>query len=131
MRNLTVALVGAASFLLGAAMPPVVTYFSYPGADVRCIEGEAVCVGMSAREVFGAYQIDKRLGGLMDLTCGFTQPGRSTSVRVDLAGVLDSGCSDSRMVLHFTKGGDLTNLWIDDDRIVRIDRYANWPSGWP
>jgi hypothetical protein len=117
--------------LLGAATPTVVTYLSYPGANVRCIENGAVCVGMSASEVFGAYQIHDRLGGLMDLTCGFVEPGHSTSVRVDLSGVLRGDCADPKLVLSFTKGGDLTNLWIDNDRIVRIDRYPNWPSGWP
>lgn len=121
MQKLVFALV--VSFLVGVATPPVITYLSYPGAEVRCIEENSVCVGMSVSEVLGDYQIDERLGGLMDLTCGFIEPGRSTSVRVDLAGVLDNRCADSRVVLHFTKGGDLTNLWIDDGRIARIDRY--------
>ena len=131
MRMVYVALIGIGCFLVGMIGPGLVSWATYPGANVRCIEGGRVCVGMSANRVLGSFAVEEPLGGMIDLTCGFTQPGQGALNHIGVSGLLRRECNETKMVASFTKGGDLTNLWIDNDRIVRIDRYANWPSGWP
>lgn len=131
MRVVYVALIGFGCFFVGMIGPGVVSWLTYPGANVRCVESGRVCVGMSANQVLSSFAVREPLGGMIDLTCGFTEPGQGAQNHIGVSGLLRRECSEARMVASFTKGSDLTNLWIDNGRIVRIDRHANWPSGWP
>ncbi len=114
---------GLTCFLAGVFVPGVVTRITYPGADVRCIEGGQICVGMTINQALSSFAVEEPLGGMFDLTCGFTKPGAGALNHIGISGLLNRVCEDSKLVVSFTKGGDLTNLWIEGDQIVRIDRY--------
>jgi hypothetical protein len=123
MQAVYTALFGFACFVAGWIGPGVVASSSYPGAAVRCIESGRICVGMPADSVLGSFEVEETLGGMIDLTCGYTEPGQGASNHVGIAGLLRHECNESKVVATFSRGGDLTNLWIDDGRIARIDRY--------
>lgn len=90
---------------------------------MQCIEGGRVCVGMTVERVLGPFDTEATLGGLIDLTCGYTEPGQGAEHDIGVSGLISRSCSESKMVATFSKGADLTNLWIDGGRIVRVDRY--------
>lgn len=123
MRFIYVALFGIGCFLAGMIGPGLVTWLSYPGANVRCIEYGRICVGMPVDRVLSSFAVEEPLGGMIDLTCGFTKPGQGAGDDIGIVGLLRRECSEEKVVASFTKGGDLTNLWIDDGRIVQIDRF--------
>ena len=123
MRFVYLSLFGIACFLAGMIGPGLVSWLSHPGANVRCIESGRICVGMTVDRVLSSFAVEEALGGMIDFTCGFTKPGQGALDSIGIVGLLRRECSKDRVVASFTKGGDLTNVWIDDGRIVQIDRF--------
>lgn len=123
MRFVYLSLFGIACFLAGMIGPGLVKWLSYPGSNVRCIENGRICVGMPVDRVLSSFAVEDALGGMIDFTCGFTKPGQGAVDSIGIVGLLRRECSEEKVVASFTKGGDLTNLWIEDGRIVQIDRF--------
>lgn len=108
----------------GAILPTLIEGWQAQGPDVRCIQvsGRSVCQGQAVTEL--PWNWDKRLGGIVSVSCDFERPGkgRESGYLIDIPSIA-SGCKTPRYVVSLSDGAVLTNFWIDDGRIARIDRY--------
>lgn len=125
MRFVFVALIAGASFLAGFFAPLLapVDRAKYPGRAAQCIEKNSICVGMPADQVLRPYAIEDILGGLIGVSCGFEKPGAGIGNEANMATLIGMGCQNQKYVASFSRGDDLTNIWVDHGVIVQLDRY--------
>lgn len=128
--------VGALALLVvgtcaGAWLPALIAGATAEGPDVRCIYGGRICTGQRYEEALNVYNLDRELGGVISITCGFELPGSSAAANPSLfLSTIPRGCPSPRFVVILNDGNVQTNFWVDQGRIVRIDRYSAHPLAW-
>lgn len=93
------------------------------GADVRCVADDRVCTGMPVGAAF-AYLVEDHVGGVLDISCGFSEPGAGALNHLTPLDLMSADCLESRYVISFSTGSRLTNVWVDAGQIVRLDDYS-------
>jgi hypothetical protein len=124
MRALVVIGIALLAFLGGAWAGPLVTMAADQqpeGRALKCLARGTVCVGMSAESVLSSSSEDN-FGGLIGVYCGFDRPGAGVGPDENFADVIGHGCSGGRYVAQFSDGRRMTSIWIDNGRVVRLDR---------
>ncbi|MGZ9098366.1 MAG: hypothetical protein ACXW3O_01565 [Brevundimonas sp.] len=124
--GIVVAILAAlASFIVGFLARPVADWGRGQlsgGADVQCVASGTLCVGAPSSAVFD-YRMDDHLGGVLDISCGFVRPGNGSGQKLNPVELMAADCAESRYMIAFSNGRRLTNVWVDRDRIVRLDDY--------
>lgn len=92
------------------------------GAEVQCVASGKLCVGAKASAAFG-YGIDDHLGGALDISCGYARPGSGSGQKLNPVELMTADCAETKYMIAFSNGRRLTNVWVDRDRIVRLDDY--------
>jgi hypothetical protein len=94
------------------------------GPNLRCLAGERICVGQRYEAVVNLYQLDRRLGDIVTMICGFEEPGRaSASSPYFFPPDIPRNCQSARFMVSRSNGNILTNFWVAQGTIVRIDEY--------
>jgi hypothetical protein len=108
---------------VGFVLRPVIDWFGNQakgGANVKCIAEGKACVGMKPSAVL---YLDDDIGGALDITCGFTEPGAGAMRHMNIVELMRQDCPDAKYVISFSNGRRLTNAWVAGERIVRLDDY--------
>lgn len=122
MRTSTI-VVAAMAFAVGLAVWPAWNLFGGQrpgGANVKCIAGGRACVGMKPEL---AVYLDDEIGGALDVSCGFTEPGAGATRQLHILELMRVDCAETKYVVSYSNGRRLTNVWVDNGKIVRLDDY--------
>jgi hypothetical protein len=90
------------------------------GRNLKCVAHGTICVGMPAREAI--FRAEDDLGSLSIVYCGFERPEVNVREKMILADAIRRGCSDHRYMLLFSNRNHLTGIWIEDEKVIRLDR---------
>jgi len=114
-----------AALVVGAGVRPVADWLidqAAGGPDVRCVADGNICKGMPVAAAFD-FRLDDHLGGVLDVSCGFTKPGAGAANQMSPLQLMASDCLEPKYMISFSNGRRLTNVWVDRGRIVRLDDY--------
>ncbi|OYU69832.1 MAG: hypothetical protein CFE28_07325 [Alphaproteobacteria bacterium PA2] len=70
-----------------------------------------------------AVYLDDDIGGALDVSCGFTNPGAGAMRNLNILELMRVDCAEAKYVISFSNGRRLTNVWVDNGKIVRLDDY--------
>jgi hypothetical protein len=70
-----------------------------------------------------ALYVDDDIGGALDISCGFSNPGAGATQHLDILQLMRVDCAEAKYVISFSNGSRLTNVWVDNGEIVRLDDY--------
>lgn len=119
--GLVLIMIGAAA---GAWLPALLASESAEGPNVQCIHvgKQSVCKGQSIATLAASWD---KLGGIVNVTCSYDQLGtvKDEDYRSEVPEIV-KGCNGPRYVVDLNDGVVRTSLWIDNERIARIDRWG-------
>jgi hypothetical protein len=123
MRALYFVIVALLAF--GAGVGTSAAYRAYDdlqpeGRQLKCVAHGSICVGMDAKQAI--FRAEDSLGGLTNVACGFDQPEVNVGEDMILSEAIQRGCSKSNYMIVFSDGRDLTGVWIENGKVVRLDR---------
>jgi len=91
------------------------------GAKVQCVADGKVCVGAPVSAAFG-YRIDDHIGGVLAVDCGPSD--RVADKHMTAHDLMSRDCAEPQYLIAFSNGRRLTNVWVDQGKIVRLDDYT-------